>query len=77
MRVLFMSMSLILFASAANAGMRCSTDYWGNQTCYGTGQDSGYQQRRSTDYFGNDTYRDNRGNTMRCSTDYFGNYTCN
>jgi uncharacterized protein YraI len=76
MRLLFVALSFIVVSSGANAGLRCSTDYFGNQTCYGTGQDSGYTQRRSTDYFGNDTYRDNRGNTTRCSTDYFGNYNC-
>ena len=65
------------FNTLAEAGMRCSTDYFGNTTCTGTGSSSGYNTRSSTDYFGNTTIRDNYGNSMRCSRDYFGNVNCN
>lgn len=76
MFVLLVSLTFI-FVFAASAGVRCSTDYFGNQTCYGTGTDSGYRSQGSTDYFGNQTWTDNKGNRTRCSTDYFGNTTCN
>jgi len=68
--------AIMLTAQVANAGMRCSKDYFGNVTCYGTGEDSGYSSRTTEDYFGNTTTRDNRGNTTRCRKDYFGNVTC-
>ena len=61
----------------ANAGVTCSTDYFGNTTCRGNGADSGWSSRGSKDYFGNETWRDNSGNTTTCHTDYFGNYVCN
>ena len=74
--VLLVAFSM-MFVSQAFAGLNCSTDYFGNTTCYGTGEDSGYSSTTSEDYFGNTTTRDNSGNTTTCSTDYFGNVTCN
>lgn len=76
MKKLFLLSALIAFALPANAGVQCSTDAWGNTTCYGTNNDSGYSSRSSTDAWGNTTTTDNRGNTMRCSTDAWGNTTC-
>ena len=80
MKITMLVLPVILyfgFAFSANAGVRCSTDYFGNQTCYGTGNDSGYRSQGSTDYFGNQTWTDNKGNRTRCTTDYFGNTNCN
>ena len=76
MKSIITVLAVSLFAFSANAGVRCSKDYFGNVTCYGTGQDSGYSSRTTEDYFGNTTTRDNRGNTVRCRKDYFGNVTC-
>lgn len=76
MKTLILAAAVVAFSVSANAGVRCSKDYFGNVTCYGTGQDSGYSSRTTEDYFGNTTTRDNRGNTVRCRKDYFGNVTC-
>jgi len=76
MKTIVLATSLAVLSSSAYAGMRCSKDYFGNVTCRGTGQDSGYSSRTTEDYFGNTTTRDNRGNTVRCRKDYFGNVTC-
>ena len=78
MKKLILSLSILVMSSSVSyAGMRCSKDYWGNVTCTGTGQDSGYSSTTTEDYWGNQTTRDNRGNTTTCSRDYWGNVTCN
>ena len=69
-------LAVTLLTFSANAGVRCSKDYFGNLTCYGTGSDTGYRSSTTKDHFGNTTTRDNQGNTTRCSKDYFGNITC-
>ena len=69
-------LTVTLLTFSANAGVRCSKDYFGNLTCYGTGSDTGYRSSTTKDHFGNTTTRDNQGNTTRCSKDYFGNITC-
>jgi len=69
-------LSLLAFSSAY-AGVRCTTDYFGNQTCTGTGSDYGYRSTEKKDYFGNSTFKDNKGNRTTCKKDYFGNMTCN
>ena len=70
---IFLLFSLITNTSA---GLNCSTDSWGNTTCYGTGEDSGYSLNSSTDSWGNTTIYDNQGSTTNCSTDSWGNTSC-
>ena len=62
---------------SAMSGTSCSTDYFGNINCTGTGQDTGYSSTTRTDYFGNGHYSDNRGNNVTCTKDYFGTIHCN
>ncbi len=71
--------SFALMAPSSNAGYRCSTDYFGNQTCRGTINGQRVNTRTTTDYFGNTTTRGTVGGqnfNQRCSTDYFGNVNC-
>lgn len=75
--VLLFLLAIIQLYQPVCAGISCSKDYFGNTTCVGTGEDSGYFGHGETDYFGNDRYEDNRGNQVDCQTDYFGNYSCN
>ena len=75
--ILFAISAILFWSTSASAGMSCTTDYFGNVVCNGTGQDSGYSSTTTTDYFGNDVTTDNQGNRQTCSTDYFGNYVCN
>jgi len=76
MKKLLLILAFASLASTASAGMRCTTDYWGNVKCTGTGQDSGYSTNTTKDYWGNETTTDNRGNRMTCRKDYWGNTTC-
>jgi hypothetical protein len=68
---------LLVFSAASFAGQKCTKDYFGNYTCYGTGQDYGYRSSEQKDYFGNSTWTDNKGNRTKCTYDYLGNYSCN
>lgn len=74
---LTISALLFMFAFSAHAGLRCTTDHWGNQTCYGTGSDTGYSSRTTTDHWGNTQTYDSNGDSYRCTTDHWGNVTCN
>ena len=69
--------AILAFSTTVSAGIRCTTDYYGNQTCTGTGDNYGYKSQGTTDYYGNQNWTDNQGNRTTCSTDYYGNYTCN
>lgn len=68
--------ALTLITPAANAGMNCSTNSWGNTCCYG----SGGSFNSSTNSWGNTNYygSDNNGNNYSgsCSSDSWGNTTC-
>ena len=75
-KIFFTAIIFFSLITSIYAGMRCSTDAWGNTSCRGTGNDIGYNTRSSTDSWGNTTIRDNRGNSLRCSTDAWGNTNC-
>jgi len=77
MKQLIMIAVLAFTITTVSAGLRCTTDYYGNQTCTGTGDNYGYKSQGSTDYYGNQTWSDNQGNRSTCRTDYYGNVTCN
>ena len=77
MKKLLAFILVFAFAGTVQAGVRCTTDAWGNTTCYGTGDNSGYSSRTTTDAWGNTNTTDNRGNRVRCTTDAWGNVTCN
>ena len=68
--------ALTLITPAANAGMNCSSDGFGNTSCYG----SGGLFSSSSDGFGNSSYygTDSNGNSFggSCSSDGFGNTSC-
>ncbi|MDC0315932.1 hypothetical protein OAL32_03335 [Synechococcus sp. AH-551-G15] len=77
--------SLALFGGAltlitpapANAGMNCSSDSYGNTSCYGGG---GGSFNSSSDGYGNTNYygTDSNGNSFggSCSSDGYGNTSC-
>ena len=71
----FASLALF-FPKSSQAGMTCSTDAYGNTSCYGTGSDTGYNTTMSTDAYGNTNVYDNQGGSMTCSTDAYGNTSC-
>lgn len=74
--VLLLGLILIQIYTPVCAGISCNTDMFGNLTCVGTGEDSGYQAHGETDMFGNHRYEDNQGNVLDCSSDMFGNTNC-
>ena len=69
--------ALTLITPEAKAWTNCSTDSFGNTSCYGSG---GSSFNSSTDSFGNSTYygTDSNGNSFggSCSSDSFGNTSC-
>ena len=60
---------------SSEAGVRCSTDFYGNTNCVNT--TTGFSSRTSTDFYGNDNTSFSDGTRMRCSYDFYGNYNCN
>ena len=68
--------ALTLITPEANAYTSCSTDMWGNTSCYGVGGSF----NSSTDSWGNTNYygSDSNGNSYSgsCSSDMWGNTTC-
>lgn len=82
MKKLIFATAIVFFAvgSRAHAGVSCST-FMGQTTCYGNGQDSGYQSRSNTfmgqtttteSYAGNGSYQTR---TTRCS-EFMGQTNC-
>jgi len=75
----FMFLSAMIYmvipALTSEAGMRCTTDFFGKTRC--TDYESGLDVTQDQDFFGDDVYRDNNtGQTWKCRTDFFGDYVC-
>ena len=79
-KLITIAVTLIALTNAANAGTRCTTDYYGNVNCNSTGTTGTWNSRTTTNGYGNDTttvYGNGIYKTYNCRTDYYGTYTCN
>ena len=65
----------MMVPKSSEAGVSCSTDFYGNTTCVDS--DSGLSSRTQTDFYGNDNTSFSDGSNMSCSYDFYGNYNCN
>ena len=60
---------------SSEAGIRCSTDFYGNTRCTDSG--SGLSSTSRTDFYGNTRTNFSNGSSMTCRTDFYGNLNCN
>lgn len=73
MKYIIIALLLILTATDANAGKRCSTNYWGDLNCK---YDGGVTSTTRKDYWGDTRTTYSNGYEETCSTDYWGDLIC-
>ena len=87
-KISMLIVALAIFAGAqmlvpnkSEAGMKCSTDFYGNTTCVETGGDpysgGSVWKGSKTDIYGNQNWSSNTGQSFSCRTDFYGNLVCN